>query len=128
MFKSFVVVAWRNLWRSRGFSDINIIGLAIGMAGAIIIFLWMQNEVSFDKFHEKADRIYAVWNRTKLDGKIICFNNTAKPLARTLEKDLPEVEQASRVNWSGSPIFSVGDKKLSIRGNMVDSNFLQIFS
>ena len=128
MFKSFVVFAWRNLWKSKGFSAINIIGLAIGMASAIIILLWMQNEVSFDRFHEKGDRIYAVWSRTKLDGKITCFNNTAKPLARTLEKDLPEVEQAARVNWSGSPIFSVGDKKLSIRGNMVDSNFLQIFS
>ena len=51
-----------------------------------------------------------------------------KILARTLEKDLPEVEQAARVNWSGSPIFSIGEKKLSIQGNMVDSNFLQIFS
>ncbi len=128
MFRSFVVIAWRNLWRSKGFSAINMIGLAIGMASAMIILLWMQNEVSFDRFHEKGDRIYAVWNRTKLEGKVTCFINTPKPMARTLEKDLPEVEQAVRVNWSGSPIFSTGDKKLSIRGNMVDSNFLQVFS
>ncbi len=128
MFKSYIKVAWRNLWRSKGFSAINIIGLAIGMASAIIILLWIQNEVSFDRFHEKGNRIYAVWNRTKLDGKVSSFINTPKPMARTLEKDLPEVEQAARVNWSGSPIFSIGDKKLSIRGNMVDSNFLQVFS
>jgi len=128
MLKSYIVIAWRNLWRSKGFSAINIIGLAIGMASAMIILLWMQNEVSFDRFHEKGNRIYSVWNRTKIDGKVTCFDNTPKPLARALEKDFPEVEQAARVNWTGSPIFSVGDKKLSIRGNMVDSNFLQIFS
>jgi putative ABC transport system permease protein len=128
MLKSFVVIAWRNLWRSKGFSAINIIGLAIGMASAIIIFLWMQNEVSFDRFHENGDRIYSVWSRLKLSGKLTCFNNTPKPLAGTIEKDFPEVEQAARVNFSGSPIFSIGDRKLSIRGNMVDSNFLQVFS
>ncbi len=128
MFKSFVVVAWRNLWRSKGFSAINIVGLAIGMASAIIIFLWIQNEVSFDRFHDKGDRIYSVWSRLKLNGKITTFNNTPKPLAAALEKDFPEVDQIARVNWSGSPIFSIGDKMLSIRGNMVDSNFLQVFS
>ena len=98
------------------------------MASAIIIFLWMQNEVSYDRFHEKGDRIYSVWSRLKLNGKLTCFNNTPKPLAGTIEKDFPELEQAARVNFSGSPIFSIGDRKLSIRGNMVDSNFLQVFS
>ncbi len=128
MFKSYIVIAWRNLWRNKGFSAINIIGLAIGMASAIIIFLWMQNEVSYDRFHEKGDRIYSVWSRLKLNGKLTCFNNTPKPLAGTIEKDFPELEQAARVNFSGSPIFSIGDRMLSIRGNMVDSNFLQVFS
>jgi len=52
MFKSYFKVAWRNLWRNKGFSAINIVGLAIGMASAIIILLWIQNEVSFDRFHE----------------------------------------------------------------------------
>ncbi len=99
------------------------------MASAIIILLWMQNEVSFDRFHEKKDRIYEAWNHaTKLDGKADVLDQYTKAMARTLEKDLPEVEQAVSVNWSGSPIFSIGDKKLSIRGKMVDSNFLQVFS
>ena len=128
MFKTYFKVAFRNLRRSKGFSAINIIGLSIGMASAIIILLWIQNEMSYDQFHEKGNRIYAVWNRAMIDGKLTAWNATPKVLARTLEKDLPEVEQAARVNWSGSPIFSIGEKKLSIRGNMVDSNFLQIFS
>ena len=94
MLKSYIVIAWRNLWRNKAFSAINIIGLAIGMASAVIILLWIQNEISFDRFHEKGNRIYAVWNRTKIEGKVISFINTPKPMARTLEKDLPEVEQA----------------------------------
>ena len=58
MLKNFFKIAFRNLWRSKGFSAINIIALAIGMASAIIILLWIQNEVSYDQFHEKKDRIY----------------------------------------------------------------------
>ncbi|HEY2580154.1 MAG TPA: ABC transporter permease, partial [Mucilaginibacter sp.] len=57
-----------------------------------------------------------------------CWDNTPKVLARTLEKDLPEVEQAARVNYSTKFLFSMGDKKLMVIGNLVDSNFLEIFS
>ncbi|HEY2720827.1 MAG TPA: ABC transporter permease [Chitinophagaceae bacterium] len=128
MFKNFFKVAFRNLWRSKGFSAINIIGLAIGMASAIIILLWIENEVGFDQFHEKKSRIYQVWNRVKREGIINSWNNTPKILAPTLEKDLPEVEQAARVNYTTSFLFGFGDKKIMAPGNLVDSNFLQIFS
>ena len=76
MLKNYLVIAWRNLWRSKGFSAINIIGLSIGMASAIIILLWIQNEVSYDQFHEKGNRIYAVWNRAMIDGKLTAWNST----------------------------------------------------
>jgi len=128
MLKNFLKVAFRNLWRSKGFSAINIIGLAIGMASAIIILLWIQNEVSQDQFHEKKDRIYEAWNRAIIDGKLMCWSTTPKILARTLEKDLPEVEQATRVQWTNGALFSIGDKRLLAFGNQVDSNFLQMFS
>ena len=128
MLKNFFKVAFRNLWRSKGFSAINIIGLAIGMGSAIIILLWIQNEVSYDQFHEKKDRIYEAWNRASFDGKLMSWNTTPKILARTLEKDLPEVEQATRVQWKNGALFEIGEKKLIIFGNQVDSNFLQMFS
>ena len=128
MLKNFFKIAFRNLWRSKGFSAINIIGLAIGMASAIIILLWIQNEVSYDQFHEKKDRIYEAWNRATFDGKLMSWNTTPKVLARTLEKDLPEVEQAVRVQWPSNFLFSIGDKRLTVQGRMVDSNFLQVFS
>ncbi len=128
MIKNFFKVAWRNLLRSKGFSFINILGLAIGMASAILILLWIGNEVSYDQFHEKKDRIYEAWNRANFDGKRFCWNTTPKILAPTLEHELPEVERAVRVNWNSNLLFSVGDKRVMKNGNMVDTGFLQMFS
>ena len=126
MIKNYLKVAFRNLLRKKGFSLINILGLAIGMASAILIFLWIQNEISYDQFHQKKERIYEAWNRATFSGELNCWNTTPKILARTLEHDLPEVERAARVNYSNY-LFSVGDKRITSRGNTVDSGFLQIF-
>ncbi|CAN5445429.1 ABC transporter permease [soil metagenome] len=128
MIKNFFKVAYRNLLRNKGFSVINILGLAVGMAGAMIILLWIQHEVSYDQFHEKKDRIYEAWNRAEFSGEINCWNTTPKVLARTLERDLPEVEQAVRVDWGSNLLFSIGDKRLTLQGTIVDSNFLQVFT
>jgi len=128
MFKNFLKIAFRNLLRNKSFSAINIIGLAIGMASAIIILLWIQNEMSYDQFHQKKDRIYEVWNRAFFSNQLSSWNTTPKVLARALEKDLPEVEQATRVNWPSDHLLGIGDKRLLVTGYMVDSNFLQMFS
>ncbi|MBN8877941.1 MAG: ABC transporter permease [Sphingobacteriales bacterium] len=128
MLKNFFKVAWRNMLRSKGFTLINITGLIVGMASAILILLWIQNEVSYDQFHEKKDRIYEAWNRASFSGELNCWNTTPKVLARTLEKDLPEVEAAVRVDWGSNFLFSIGDKRITVQGSMVDSNFLQVFS
>jgi putative ABC transport system permease protein len=68
------------------------------LASAIIILLWIQNEMSYDQFHEKKGRIYEARNRASLDNKPTSWNTIPKVLARALEKDLPEVEEATRVN------------------------------
>ncbi|MEO6316191.1 MAG: ABC transporter permease [Chitinophagaceae bacterium] len=128
MLKNFFKIAFRNLLRNKGFSSINLIGLAVGMASAILILLWIENEVSYDQFHEKKDRIYEVWNRARFDGKLMSWNTTPKILARTLEHDLPEVERAVRVHWGSNFLFSIGDKRITKAGNMVDTGFLQLFS
>jgi putative ABC transport system permease protein len=128
MFKNFFKVALRNFLRQKGFSAINIIGLAIGMASAMLILLWIQSEVSFDRFHDKRDRIYEAWNKVAFNGKVMTWDATPKILAGSLEKDLPEVELASRVNWPNKWVFAVGDKEFFGQGNQVDSNFLRIFS
>src|ERR1700720_106433 len=129
MIRNFFKVAYRNLLRNKGFSAINITGLAVGMASAILILLWIQNEFSYDGFHKNKDRIYEVWNRVPFDGKKLSSWNTVSALtARAVEKDLPEVERAVRVHSNSSILFSVGDKKILESGYAVDTGFLQMFS
>jgi putative ABC transport system permease protein len=128
MFKNYLKVAFRNLLRKKAFSIINITGLAVGMACSILIFLWIQHEKNYDQFHAKKDRIYEAWNKATFSGKLQSWNTTPKILARTLEKDLPEVERAVRVNWPSNYLFTVGDKHLMVQGNIVDTGFLNMFS
>ena len=73
--------AWRSLVRGKGFSVINISGLAVGMAAAILIMLWLQHEISFDKFHNNKDRLYEVYGLTTMEGKLSTINQTGQPLA-----------------------------------------------
>jgi putative ABC transport system permease protein len=128
MLHNYLKVAFRNLWKNKGFSFINIVGLAVGMASAILILLWMQNEISFDDFHEKKDRIYEAWNRAAFSGEVHCWNTTPRVLAGAMQRDLPEVEHVVRVDWTRMPLFTVGDKKLMIMSIPVDSDFLQVFT
>jgi len=128
MITNFFKIAWRNLLRNKSFSIINISGLAIGMAAATLIFLWIQNEKSYDQFHPKKARIYEAWNKAQFSGKLQSWNTTPKILARTVEKDIPEIERAVRVNWQSRFLFSIGEKRLSLPGNIVDTGFLQMFS
>src|SRR6186713_1302498 len=108
MFSNYFKIAIRNLVRNKTFSFINILGLAIGMASAMLILLWIQHEVSYEKFHEKKDRIYQAWNRDELTGKLQCWSSTPKVLASALTSDNPEVEAATRVNWSTQRLFKFG--------------------
>ena len=128
MIRNFFKIAYRNLLRNKGFSLINITGLAIGMAATILILLWIQSEFSYDSFHENKDRIYEVWNRVPMDGKLSCWNSVSALTARALEKELPEVERAVRVDYARKLLFSVGDKKIIAAGTIVDTGFLQLFS
>jgi putative ABC transport system permease protein len=128
MIRNYLKIAFRNLWKNKGFSILNITGLSIGMASAILILIWIQNERSYDQFHANKDRIYEAWNRAEFSGKLNAWNTTPKILARTVEKDLPEVERAVRVDWGSNFLFSIGDKRLTVRGTIVDTGFLQMFS
>ncbi|MFT3935126.1 MAG: ABC transporter permease [Chitinophagaceae bacterium] len=128
MIINFFKLAFRNLIRNKAFSAINITGLAIGMAAAILILLWIQSEVSYDNFHVNKDRIYEVWNRVPFEGKISCWNSVSAPAARAIEKELPEVERAVRVDFNNKLLFSIGDKKIIKSGCIVDTGFLQLFS
>ncbi|MEO6669525.1 MAG: ABC transporter permease [Ferruginibacter sp.] len=128
MLKNYLKIAFRNLWKSKGFSIINISGLAIGMASAILILLWIQNEMSHDTFHEKADRIYTANNRDKFNGQHWAWATTPTVMGPTVKSNYTsDVEDVVRSN-NTSFLLTVGDKHLNVQGNFVDTGFFNMFS
>ncbi len=127
MLKNYFTIAWRNLLKNKAFSFLNITGLAIGMASAVLILLWINNEVSFDRFHQNKDRIYEAWNRGEFDSKLNCWPYTPKILGITLKKDYPEIEQMSR-HYHGWFVTAAGDRKFSSEYLITDPAFLTMFS
>jgi putative ABC transport system permease protein len=128
MFRNFCKIAWRNIVRNRAFSVINISGLAIGMASSMLIFLWIQNELSYDRFHSNIANLYEVWGSDVYNGAIQSGVNTPDIMAPILKTDVPQIDKVSRITWEASNLFSVGDKSLKAKGSAVDSEFLEIFS
>jgi putative ABC transport system permease protein len=126
MLKNFFKITFRNLWRRKGFSAINIAGLAIGMAAAILILLWVQNERSTDRFYTNTDRLYLIFSRDKLGGEMHSWPSSPEVMAPVLKKDYPEVEDAVRftnINF----LVSSGEKRFTLRGAFADSSFLKLF-
>jgi len=128
MFRNFFKIAYRNLLRSKGFSIINISGLAIGMASAILILLWIQNEYSHDKFHQKGDRIYTLNNQDRFNGELWAWSTTPEILGATLQLNYKDdVEEVVRCNFANF-LMTVGDRHFNVRGNFTDPGFLNVFS
>ena len=128
MVKNFFKVAFRNLLWNKFFSIINISGLAIGMASAMLIFLWIQNEISYDRFHSNGNRLYQVWSNDAINNTVRSLVHTPEIMAPGLKNDVPEIENVSRVSWTADNLFTVGDKSMKAKGNFVDPAFLSMFS
>jgi ABC-type antimicrobial peptide transport system permease subunit len=141
MLKNYLTIAWRNLIRNRSFSIINILGLAIGMASAALILLWCQYVASADQFHSNLGRLYEVFSNDKIEGMIRTVNSTPEIMAPELTKDFPEIESASRINWSRNLISATvtlasrpgaspnpDPSAFMSPGFIVDPDFLTMFS
>jgi putative ABC transport system permease protein len=102
MFKNYIKVALRNLQRNTLYSALNITGLAIGITCCILILLYVQDELSFDRFHEKADRIYRVTAHFVLKDRVMDFASTAHVQGPMFKEEYPEVENYVRFNSYGS--------------------------
>jgi ABC-type antimicrobial peptide transport system permease subunit len=128
MLQSFFLLALRNIRKTPGFSAINILGLAIGLASAMIMLIWIENEISYDQFHEKRDRLFEAWNRFAFSGETQCWNTTPKVLGPTLVKDFPEVERMARMDWNQQRLLGVGETRIFANGSYVDPDFVHMFS
>jgi ABC-type antimicrobial peptide transport system permease subunit len=127
MIRNFLKVTLRNLWRNKTFSIINIAGLTIGMAAAMLIMLWVQNELSYDRFYKNADNIALLYSRDMNNGRVDLWSNTCALIAPELKKDYPEVKEAARFRTVYF-LTTVGDKHFNTEGAFADSTFLSVLN
>lgn len=128
MFTNYFKTAFRNLWKSKGYSFINIFGLAVGMAVALLIGLWVQYQFNFDDFQSRKDRIALVMKRTLFNNIKGTQSGVMLPLYDELKANYPEVKHITRLDWGGSHSLVIGDKKLNKDGHFADPDFLKMFN
>ncbi|MEO6549830.1 MAG: ABC transporter permease [Ferruginibacter sp.] len=129
MLKSYFKIAFRNLWGNKGFSAINILGLAIGIATCLIIMLFVQNELGYDRYNTKADRIVRVSFQGLMAGETLNESTVMAPVAETMKTDYPEVEAATRIRDYGTPKLVYGNKVFREDAfAFVDANFFEVFT
>ncbi len=129
MIKNHLKIAIRTLMGNKTFTAINVFGLAIGISTCLLIMLFVQNELSFDRYNEKADRIVRVVFRGSVQGEKMKEASVMPPVAQTLQKDFPEVQEATRLRMAGYPRIVSGDKVYKENAfAYVDSNFFHVFT
>ncbi len=130
MFKSYLKVAFRNAWRHKGYSLINILGLSIGMTLCLLILLYVQNEMSYDAFHSKADRIYRIARVEDHNDDLVPYMRIGPGTTEYLKTDFPElIEDTTRIMPTGEVWTKFGDKLFrEDRFYVVDSSILEVFS
>ena len=129
MVKNYFKIAWRNLVKSKGYSAINIGGLAVGMAVAILIGLWVYDELTFDKYHKNYDRIAQVMIKGNFNGQ----GSSSHALPRPLEQELRNkygrnFKHIVMSRWNEGHILSVGDKKISQTGRFMQEGAPEMLS
>jgi predicted permease len=128
MLRNYIKIAWRNLWKNKTFSFINILGLALGMACSLLIMIWVQSELKMDHFHQNDSRLYRVMENQHYVGVINTFPSTPGVLAENIVKDFPEIQLASQMLWENTPLFTVGNTFEKEKGRYVQGDFLTMFS
>jgi len=131
MLKIFLNTVFRKLYLQKGYSLINILGLATGITCSLLILLWVEYELSFDSFHENKSQIYSVYeNQTYADGEIFTVYVTPAPLAEKLKEDISEVDKATRISstWGKLILTTEGATFVEGSGLCIDTDFFKMFS
>jgi predicted permease len=132
MLKHHLLIALRNLRKFKSSFIINLVGLSTGLACTLFIYLWVNDELHFDKFHAKDSQLYQVMELSKENNKLVVHESTQGPLAESMAKDLPEVEKAVSVmslEREGMKIsLKAGEKALKSSGLFAGKDFFQMFS
>ncbi|MDB5242986.1 MAG: hypothetical protein JWP57_3611 [Spirosoma sp.] len=129
MLRNYFKIAWRNIARSKTFSFINVLGLALGMTCSLLILLWVQHERSMNRFHAKGSRIYQVLENQQWTGsELSTTQSTPGPLAAALTAEIPEVERSVKLTWEQEHLLAVGTKGYKEKGRFASPDLFRIFS
>src|ERR1700744_585311 len=129
MIKNYLKTAYRSLLKNKGFTTINVLGLTLGIATCLLIVFYVLDELSYDRFNEKADRIYRVNNDIKFGGNENSYAVAPSPAAMALKADFPEIEQATRVISGGGLLVRKGGQFLQENHVLyADSTLFSVFS
>ncbi|MFC1565220.1 ABC transporter permease, partial [candidate division KSB1 bacterium] len=129
MFKNYLKIAFRNIKRHKGFSFINIFGLAIGMTCCLLIFIYVMDEFSYDNYHEKGDRIYRITTISSIGNATNHYAITPHVLAATLSGEIPEIESYTRLDAQENLRVRYNGRELDIREYFIaDTSFFNIFT
>jgi putative ABC transport system permease protein len=131
MIRNYIVVTLRNLVKNSTYSFINIAGLSIGITCSLLILLWVFDELSFDRFFPKADRLYQVWVNAKFDGRINSWNSLPLPSYEGLKPENTNILNTCATDWGGDHLLTVGDmetgKRIRKRAFYASEEFLTMF-
>ncbi|MFC2125355.1 ABC transporter permease, partial [Bacteroidota bacterium] len=127
MLKNFFLITFRNLIRNRLYSITNIAGLSSGIACSILILLWISDELSYDKFHPKADRLYEVRVNTDFDNIIHTWNSLPLPTYTALRNEDSNIKNTAITDRGTEHLLTVGEKKLIMNGISASEEFLNMF-
>ncbi len=128
MFKNYLKIALRNIKRNKGFSFINIFGLAIGLTCSFLVFVYVFDEINYDRFHKDADRIYRIILNTQKQDSKDSYVSTSYILAKTLREDFPETFPVTQIKQRGSIITIDSENFSDERIICADNSFFDIFT
>ena len=129
MLKNYFKTAWRGLWKNRTFSLLNISGLAVGIACAALIFLWVEDERTFNSyFTSNNNNLYQVMDNQVYDGKTYTFGSLPGPFAKAAKAEIPGIKNIVRTNWGSRSLFTYGEKQVNANGMFADPAFLTMFN
>jgi putative ABC transport system permease protein len=127
MIKNYLRVAFRNLWRHKGFALLNVLGLTIGMSACFLVLLYVKFELSYDNFHSKGDRIYRIVTDINNPSETLHFSNAAPAMPVAAKRDFPEIEKQVRFG-PGNILVRRGDLKIQETSMaFTDSTFFEVF-
>jgi len=128
MIRNYFKIARRNLFKNKGFSITNILSLTIGITCTILILLWIQDELSFNKFHKNYKNIYQVMATRNFNNQVFTDPNMVMPLAKTIQEEIPQVKYAVVTTHEQSHVLSHGEKKIKKKGYTTSGHFFDMFS